>query len=122
MADGTTTVDFITLKDFQARLETHLNTVGEMLGRMTTDFRDGPELGGFQDAVQANLAYWERWGVQFSRIMRLSDALNAAHEATRSILESYTTTEELNRAKVSDLSAQFASLTTVSEGLAADGI
>ena len=122
MADGTTAVDFITLKEFQARLEAHLNAVGEMLGRMTTDFRDGPELGGFQDAVQANLAYWDRWGVQYSRIMRLSNALNAAHEATRSILESYKTTEELNRAKVSDLSVQFASLTTVSEGLIIDAV
>ena len=118
MAEDTTAVDFITLEEFQARLETHLNEVGDLLGRMTRDLSDGPELGDFHDAVQANLAYWDRWGVQYSRIQRLADALNAAHEATRSILGSYRTTEELNRAKVSDLSAQFESLSIVTEGLA----
>jgi hypothetical protein len=122
MADGTTAVDFITLAQFQARLENHLNAVGELLARMTRDLGDGPELGDFHDAVQANLAYWDRWGVQYSRIRRLADALNAAHEATRSIVESYTTTEELNRAKVSDLSAQFESLSIVTEGLSRDAV
>ena len=122
MAEGTTAVDFITLEQFQARLETHLNEVGELLGRMTRDLSDGPELGQFHDAVQTNLAYWDRWGVQYSRIQRLADALTATYDATRSILESYKTTEELNRAKVSDLAVQFESLSIVTEGLAPDAI
>jgi hypothetical protein len=122
MAEGTTAVDFITLQDFQTRLENHLNEVGDLLGRMTRDLGNGPELGGFHDAVQANLAYWDRWAVQYSRIQRLANALNAAHEANRQILDSYKTTEELNRAKVSDLSSQFESLSIVTEGLARDAI
>jgi hypothetical protein len=120
MAEGTTSVDFLTLAEFQQRIEKHLNAAGDLLGSMTTTVGSGPELGGFQDAVNTNLAYWDRWAVQYERINRLANALNAAHEATRSILEKYKTTEELNRAKLSDLSSQFASLSIVTEGLVTD--
>jgi hypothetical protein len=82
----------------------------------------GPELGEFEDAVNTNLAYWERWAVQYNRIKRLTDALNAANEATRSILEKYKTTEELNQAKLSDLAVEFAGLSIVTEGLVIDAI
>jgi hypothetical protein len=122
MAEGTTSVDFITLAEFQQRIERHLNSAGELLAQMVTAVGTGPELGEFQDAVNTNLAYWDRWAVQYNRISRLTNALNAAHEATRSILEKYQTTEDLNRAKLSDLSAQFASLSIVTEGLARDAI
>lgn len=122
MADGTTTVDFITLAEFQQRVEKHLTTAGELLASMVTDVGSGPELGEFDDAVKTNLAYWDRWSVQYNRITRLANALSAANEATRSILETYKTTEELNRAKLSDLSAQFASLSIVAEGLVIDAI
>jgi hypothetical protein len=122
MAEGTTAVDFITLAEFQQRVEKHLNTAGELLASMVTDVGTGPELGEFQDAVNTNLAYWDRWAVQYNRISRLANALNAAHEATASILEKYKTTEELNQAKLSDLTVQFASLSFVTEGLVIDGI
>ena len=120
MAEGTTAVDFITLAEFQMRVEKHLNTAGELLASMVTDVGTGPQLGEFEDAVSTNLAYWDRWAVQYNRISRLANALNAANEATRSILEKYKTTEELNQAKLSDLSAQFATLSTVTEGLVID--
>ena len=122
MAEGTTAIDFITLAEFQQRVEQHLNTAGELLASMVTDVGTGPQLGEFEDAVNTNLAYWERWAVQYNRIKRLTDALNAANEATRSILEKYKTTEELNQAKLSDLTVQFASLSFVTEGLVIDGI
>jgi hypothetical protein len=122
MADGTTTVDFITLAEFQKRVEKHLNTAGELLANMVTEVGNGPELGEFQDAVNTNLAYWDRWSVQYNRITRLANALSAANDATRSILETYKTTEELNRARLSDLAAQFASLSIVTEGLTRDAI
>ena len=122
MADGTTAVDFITLAEFQQRVERHLNTAGDLLASMVTDVGTGPQLGEFEDAVNTNLAYWDRWAVQYDRIYRLTNALNAAHEATRSILEQYQTTEDLNRAKLSDLSAQFASLSIVTEGLITDAV
>jgi predicted MarR family transcription regulator len=122
MAEGTTAVDFITLAEFQQRVEKHLNTAGELLASMVTDVGTGPELGEFEDAVNTNLAYWDRWAVQYNRINRLASALSAANEATRSILEKYKTTEELNQAKLSDLAAQFAGLSIVTEGLVVDGI
>jgi|SRR5215831_6103642 len=122
MAEGTTSVDFITLAEFKQRIEKHLNTAGELLGNMTTVVGSGPELGEFEDAVKTNLAYWERWAVQYNRISRLANALNAAYEATQSILDKYQTTEDLNRAKLSDLSAEFASLSIVTEGLTTDAI
>ena len=122
MAEGTTAVDFITLAEFQQRVEKHLNTAGDLLASMVTEVGTGPQLGEFEDAVNTNLAYWERWAVQYNRIKRLTDALNAANEATRSILEKYKTTEELNQAKLSDLTVQFASLSFVTEGLVIDGI
>ena len=120
MAEGTTAVDFITLAEFQKRVEKHLNTAGELLASMVTDVGTGPQLGEFEDAVNTNLAYWDRWAVQYNRISRLANALNAANEATRSILDKYKTTEELNQAKLSDLATQFASLSTVTEGLVID--
>jgi hypothetical protein len=116
MAEGTTAVDFITLAEFQKRVEKHLNTAGELLASMVTD------VGEFEDAVNTNLAYWDRWAVQYNRISRLANALNAANEATRSILEKYKTTEELNQARLSDLATQFASLSTVTEGLVIDAV
>jgi len=122
MAEGTTAIDFITLAEFQQRVEKHLNTAGDLLASMVTEVGTGPQLGEFEDAVNTNLAYWERWAVQYNRIKRLTDALNAANEATRSILEKYKTTEELNQAKLSDLTVQFASLSFVTEGLVIDGI
>ena len=122
MAEGTTAVDFITLAEFQQRVEKHLNTAGELLASMVTDVGTGPQLGEFEDAVNTNLAYWERWAVQYNRIKRLTDALNAANEATRSILEKYKTTEELNQAKLSDLAVEFAGLSIVTEGLVIDAI
>ena len=51
-----------------------------------------------------------------------ANALNAAHEATASILEKYKTTEELNQAKLSDLAVEFAGLSIVTEGLVVDGV
>ena len=122
MAEGTTAVDFITLAEFQQRVEKHLNTASELLASMVTDVGTGPQLGEFEDAVNTNLAYWERWAVQYNRIKRLTDALNAANEATRSILEKYKTTEELNQAKLSDLAVEFAGLSIVTEGLVIDAI
>jgi hypothetical protein len=122
MAEGTTAVDFITLAEFQQRVEQHLNTAGELLASMVTDVGTGPELGEFEDAVNTNLAYWDRWAVQYNRINRLANALSAANEATRSILEKYKTTEELNQAKLSDLAAQFAGLSIVTEGLVVDAV
>jgi hypothetical protein len=122
MAEGTTAVDFITLAEFQKRVEKHLNTAGELLASMVTDVGTGPQLGEFEDAVNTNLAYWDRWAVQYNRISRLANALNAANEATRSILEKYKTTEELNQARLSDLATQFASLSTVTEGLVIDAV
>ena len=122
MAEGTTAVDFITLAEFQKRVEKHLNTAGELLASMVTDVGTGPQLGEFEDAVNTNLAYWDRWAVQYNRISRLANALNAANEATRSILEKYKTTEELNQAKLSDLATQFAGLSIVTEGLVVDGV
>src|SRR5262249_25533561 len=120
MAEGTTAVDFITLAEFQKRVEKHLNTAGELLASTVTAVGTGPQLREFADAASTNLAYWSLWAVQYNRISRLANALNAANEATRSILEKYKTTEELNQAKLSDLSAQFASLSTVTEGLVID--
>jgi len=122
MAEGTTAVDFITLAEFQQRVEQHLNTAGELLASMVTDVGTGPELGEFEDAVNTNLAYWDRWAVQYNRINRLANALSAANEATRSILEKYKTTEELNQAKLSDLAVEFAGLSIVTEGLVIDAI
>jgi hypothetical protein len=122
MAEGTTAVDFITLAEFQQRVEKHLNTAGDLLASMVTEVGTGPQLGEFEDAVNTNLAYWERWAVQYNRIKRLTDALNAANEATRSILEKYKTTEELNQAKLSDLAVEFAGLSIVTEGLVIDAI
>jgi len=122
MAEGTTAVDFITLAEFQQRVEQHLNTAGELLASMVTDVGTGPELGEFEDAVNTNLAYWDRWAVQYNRINRLANALSAANESTRSILEKYKTTEELNQAKLSDLAAQFAGLSIVTEGLVVDAV
>ena len=122
MAEGTTAIDFITLAEFQQRVEKHLNTAGDLLASMVTEVGTGPQLGEFEDAVNTNLAYWERWAVQYNRIKRLTDALNAANEATRSILEKYKTTEELNQAKLSDLAVEFAGLSIVTEGLVVDAV
>ena len=122
MAEGTTAVDFITLAEFQQRVEKHLNTAGDLLASMVTEVGTGPQLGKFEDAVNTNLAYWDRWAVQYNRINRLANALSAANEATRSILEKYKTTEELNQAKLSELAAQFAGLSIVTEGLVVDAV
>lgn len=122
MADSSVALDFITLDEFRARLEGRLTEIGAVISRMTTQLGAGPDLGEFQDARNANLAYWDRWAVQYNRAHRLMVALSAAHTATVAILAAYKDGEALNKATFGDLQAEFENLNHGLKGLTIDAI
>jgi hypothetical protein len=115
MAEGTT-VDFISLAEFQTRLKGHLDEAEFLLARLLIQFSSRPALGAFQDASASSAAYISRWRAQVERTRRLVVALQAAHDATAEILTKYRTTEELNQAKAEDLAARLVGVTVALGG------
>ena len=99
-----TTVDVLSLEDFQVTLDARLVEVESALKKLNSQMRSRPPaLGGFHDATVQIEKYERLYDQQLARINRLKRALLAARTATGTILENYRTTEARNAANSSDI-------------------
>lgn len=101
-----TTVDVLSLEDFQVTLNARLVEVESALHKLSTEMRGRPPaLGGFHDATVQARKFERFHDEQLARVKRLKRALLAAKKATATILENYRTTEARNAANSADIAA-----------------
>lgn len=94
---GKSVVDVESLSDFRTALDTHHDAVCAMLSTMENHLLDvTPKLGGFPDARDLERRYSTVTGGYHNRIKRLKVAIEAAQQATDSIMHKYKTTEDRN--------------------------
>lgn len=117
MGDESTTVDVLSLEDFQTTLTARLAEANALLTTVNTTLQGAPpRLGGFQDAVDTAGRYSELHGEHSSGVQRLIDAITAAQSATTTIINSYNTTEARNAANVSEIANTLSPLGEVLNG------
>jgi len=108
-----TTVDVLSLEDFQATLDARLVEVDNALHKIKSEMGGrAPALGGFHDATLQAKKYERFYDEQLDHVQRLKRALLAARKATRTILENYRTTEERNAANSADIAGILAGVDT----------
>ena len=111
-------VDTLSLRQFSATLQSRIDDANTALLSLTVGHgADTPALGQFVDAKLTASRHVELHDEFVDRLLRLVDALTAAHKATEAIIEEYRTLDQLNR--VSFESAAEA-LRPVSEALDGD--
>ncbi len=113
-AEDFTIVDPLSLADFHRTLQARLDEAYEVLARLDPSAgadAAGPALGGFQDGQEASHRHQDLREEYVARLRRLIAALTAAHAATASIIDKYTTVEALNTANLTGI------LSLVGEGL-----
>jgi hypothetical protein len=104
MTDKGTSVDILSLEDFNATLTTRLGEVEALLTKLNSDLKgQQPELGTFIDGNQTATHYTDLYHQYTQRIGRLKSAIVAAQTATGDIIKNYTTTEALNHASATDI-------------------
>jgi ABC-type transporter Mla subunit MlaD len=104
MGDESTTVDILSLEDFQATLAARLTEANGLLTTLNTTLQGAPpQLGAFQDAVDTAGRYSDLHGEHTSGVQRLIDAITAAQTATATIIDNYKTTEARNAANATDI-------------------
>ena len=104
MARGTT-VDMLSLGDFQDTLTARLAEVDRVLEKINALAGNPPAVGTFTDAQTTKNSY-ESVRVEFAnKATRLQAAIHAAQKATAQILSNYSTTEARNKADANDISA-----------------
>ncbi|MBB5829216.1 MULTISPECIES: hypothetical protein [Micromonospora] len=112
---GRTTVDVLSLEDFQRRLAARLSEAEAVLRKLTTELQcRPPDLGTFADATSNARRYSALQTSYAQRVERLRDAVKAAQSATGTILTNYRTTEARNAANAADIAA---ALTGVDDAL-----
>lgn len=110
MADSSA-VDFITLKEFHDNLAARLEEAQDVVRRVDSHATSPlPNTGDFSDGRDTADAYQRRWTDQTTRAHLLLAAVQAAYDATGSILETYKTVEELNHANTLDVLRQLESV------------
>jgi hypothetical protein len=104
--DDVTSVDTLSLADFQRTLSGRLDEATEMLMRLAAPTRQSaPALGGFQDATQVAARYQALRDEYLAYVNRLLGAVSAAQMAVTLIGERYQTTEALHDARVRDIAS-----------------
>jgi hypothetical protein len=104
MGDESTTVDVLSLEEFQTTLAARLAQANTLLTTLNTTLQGTPpQLGGFQDAVDTAGRYSGLQGEHTGGAQRLIDAITAAQTATATIINNYHTTEARNTANASDI-------------------
>lgn len=99
-----TTVDVLSLEDFQVTLDARLVEVESALRKLDVDLRGRPPaLGGFHDATVQTKKFEQFHAEQLAQVKRLKRALLAARKATGTILDNYRTTEARNAANSDDI-------------------
>lgn len=104
MVDRTTTVDVLTLEDFQHRIDARLQQARSVLDRLSGDLNGRPPaLGTFRDAVETSRRYEALHRLELARARRLVSALEAVQAATATIIRNYRTAEARNEATAEDI-------------------
>ncbi|MFG1953100.1 hypothetical protein [Micromonospora sp. NPDC048830] len=103
---GRTTVDVLSLEDFQQRLAGRLSEAEAVLKKLNTELQcRPPALGAFADGTSNARRYTELHLSYAQQVKRLRDAVKAAQSATSTILTNYRTTEARNAANAADIAA-----------------
>ncbi|MER5332124.1 hypothetical protein [Micromonospora sp. NPDC002717] len=106
---GRTTVDLMSLEDFQQKLATRLTEAEKALRKLRTEMQcRPPALGSFADATENARRYSEIYQSYVDQVDRLREAVKASQSATATILSNYRTTEERNAANAADIEAALA--------------
>lgn len=122
MVDRTTTVDVLTLEDFQRSLQARLREARAVLDRLTQDLQcRSPALGTFQDGLNTAEQYQSIHQQEANRASRLVSALEAALTATESIIRNYRTTEARNNANSGDIAGVLGGVDSALNGGATNG-
>jgi hypothetical protein len=121
MGDESTTVDVLSLEDFQTTIAARLSEANSLLTTLTSTLRNAPpKLGGFQDALDTAGRYSDLHGEHADGVRRLIDAITAAQTATGTILTNYRTTESRNEANATDIANTLSPVGEVLNGGPAD--
>ncbi|MFG3697738.1 hypothetical protein ACGF5C_07430 [Micromonospora sp. NPDC047620] len=106
---GRTTVDLMSLEDFQQKLADRLTEAEKALRKLRTEMQcRPPALGSFADATENARRYSEIHQSYVDQVERLREAVKASQSATATILSNYRTTEERNAANAADIKAALA--------------
>jgi len=101
---GKTVVDVRSLDDFTTALRNHQSAVASMLDTIESRlWHVRPKLGTFADGTEMADYYQDMADAYHRRVRRLRRAIEAAREATGSILDTYTTAEARNDASAKDI-------------------
>ncbi|MFC4020865.1 hypothetical protein ACFOW4_23375 [Micromonospora sp. GCM10011542] len=103
---GRTEVDLLSLEDFHQRLAARLAQAESVLRKLNTEMQcRPPALGSFADATDNARRYSDVHQSYVEAADRLKQAVEAAQQATSTILASYRTTEARNAANAGDITA-----------------
>jgi hypothetical protein len=115
MARGTT-VDMLSLGDFQTTLKSRLAEVDAVLEKIETGLLGHPPaVGTFTDARAARDKYESVLADHHQRAVRLRSAIVAAQTATARILSNYRTTEDRNAADANEIASALDGVRTALE-------
>lgn len=121
MVDRTTTVDVLTLEDFQHRLNARLQEARSVLNRLSGSLHNQPPaLGTFRDAVETTRRYDAVQRVELARARQLVSALEAVQAATSTIIKNYRTAEARNEATADEITGALSGVDRALNGGGAD--
>jgi ABC-type transporter Mla subunit MlaD len=122
MAGSGTSVDVLTLEEFNATLTSRLSEAQALLTKFNTDLAGrAPALGTFVDGLHTARLYADLRRASVQRVERLIDAIVAVQTATGTILDNYRTTEARNHANAADIARVLGDVPAVLNGGPIDG-
>ncbi|WP_406077555.1 hypothetical protein [Micromonospora sp. NBC_00858] len=103
---GRTEVDLLSLEDFHLHLAARLSQADSVLRKLNTEMQcRPPALGSFTDATDNARRYSDVHQSYVVQAERLRQAVQAAQQATSTILTNYRTAEARNAANATDITA-----------------
>jgi hypothetical protein len=122
MAGSGTSVDVLTLEQFNKTLTSRLSEARSLLTKLNADLGGKvPALGTFADGVTTAQQYTDLRSTSVQRVERLIDAIVAVQTATDTIISNYRTTEARNHANAADIAQVLGDLPAVLNGGQLDG-
>jgi cell division septum initiation protein DivIVA len=110
---GKTVVDVHSLEDFQTALNNHHSAAVSMLKTIENKlWHVSPKLGTFSDGNEMSNYYSTTANDYHDRVQRLKSAIEAAQQATKTILATYKTAEARNDANSKDIERTLAPVGT----------
>lgn len=122
MASDDFVVDFLSLQDFQQRLQSRIGQAFTALTVETTSpGADKPALGGFHDAAVTAERHRVLHDEYVARVRRLVDALTLAQTATLDIIKLYRDVDALNAANAQQIGGAVGAVSEAIDGGRRDG-